>query len=64
MIQKKKTWIDFHRFQGLEFICKHLRHGFKRDDLQQLLVGYTCINKLHEMFPDHFVYTLYHEIDV
>ena len=62
LIQKKKTFIDYHKYRGIEFICKHIQHEFKRDDLQQLLVGYTFINKLHFMFPDHFVYTLFHHI--
>ncbi len=62
IIKKKKTFIDFHMYRGIEFISKHIHHEFKRDDLQQLLVGYTVINKLHTIFPDHFVYTLFHEI--
>lgn len=59
-IASKNTCIDFHEYRGMNFICKNVQYNFRRDDLQQLVVGYEAINKLIENYPQHFVYTYYH----
>jgi hypothetical protein len=61
-IKSKNTTIDLHQYKGLSFLVKSVNHNLRRDDLQQLFVGYQFINKLYQKFPQNFVYTLYHII--
>ena len=60
IIQSKNTVIDLYHYQGLTFIKKKIEKNYRRDDLQQLFIGYHCINKLCHRFPQNFVNTIYH----
>ena len=63
MIENRNTSISLFHYRGLDFICKKIRTNFRRDDLQQLFVGYHVINRLCQEFPEHFIHTIYHQYD-
>jgi hypothetical protein len=61
-IQSKKTTINLYEHNGQKWIEKISPHEIKRDDINQLFIGYYYINRLAKMSP-HFITTIYHEVE-
>lgn len=61
IVQSRNTIIDRFHFQGLDFIRKKIYRNYRRDDLQQVFIGYHFVNKLIHRFPNHFIHTIYHK---
>lgn len=59
-IPSKKSVINLYHYKGLDFIGKKIKPNFRRDDLQQIFIGYHFVNKLYHRFPEHFPHTIYH----
>jgi hypothetical protein len=61
-IQSKKTTIHLYENYGKKWIEKISPYENKRDDVNQIFIGYYYINRLAELSP-HFTTTLYHRFE-
>ena len=61
-IQSKKTTIHLYENYGKKWIEKISPYQNKRDDVNQIFIGYYYINRIAELSP-HFTTTLYHRFE-
>lgn len=59
MVHHKRTKLHLYEHQGVQWIEKNTVVSPKRDDVNQLLIGYYFVNPLSETFP-YFMKTLFH----
>ena len=55
----KKTKIDLFQHENTKWIQKNIPFHKKRDDINQILIGYYFVNRLRYNCP-YFIYTHYH----
>lgn len=59
LVNNKRTKVHLYEYQGIEWIEKKTIISSKRDDVNQLLIGYYFMNPISETFP-YFMKTLFH----